>query len=289
MEKVIKIALIAFVVVLLCAIGITRTLPKDRLTFEEELNLRKSVKMLNDNLPRRLGTIGSLDSITYHKRSIGYHLSVFGDPSINDLYRSHYNDFHDVFLYSIAALNGQNGNATKLAEYCNAKKIGMTTTIFFSNKESMAWEFTPSEPLDFIQTYNGTPTEAVGRVLDFHIALANYNCSSITTNTISSLTDEGIVLLSLENLSNSIVWNWGVDEKRFDMEQLSSSFHTEGFASLLIEEMIKDLDVQELINIISISRSNIILRYRGLTSNRSMEITIPYNLIKQHSQVPNLH
>ncbi len=289
MERVVKIIAVAFIVAILVAIGITMTLPKDRLTLEEELKVRESIKELNRDLPRPFGTIGSLDSISFHKRKVGYHLSIFGDPSISAIYHDRYHDFHDVFLYSLATLDGQNGNATTLAEFSKVKKIGMTTTIAFSNNESITWEFTPSELLDFIHSYNGTATDAVGRILDFHIALANYNCSSITTNSISALAEDGIELLSLEHIDNNIIWNWGVDEKRYDVETLSSAFQNEGFANLLVKEMIKEPDVQELINIISVSHSDIILRYNGLTSNRTAEITIPYYLIKQYSQVPGLH
>ena len=289
MERVIRVIAIAFVVVILITIGITMTLPKDRLTIEEEIRFREGIKELNSDLPRPFGTIGSLDSISFHKRKVGYHLSIFGDPSISTIYRDHYQDFHDVFMYSLATLDGQNGNATTLAEYCKSKRIGLTTTIAFSNADSMTWEFTPSELLDFIHSFNGTATDAVGRVLDFHIALANYNCSSITTNSISALAEDGIELLSLEHVDNSIIWNWGVDENQFDFETLSSAFQNEDFANFLIKEMIKEPDVQELVNIISVSHSDIILRYNGLTSNRMAEITIPYHLIKRYSQVPGLH
>ena len=289
MERVVKIIAVAFIVAILVAIGITMTLPKDRLTLEEELKVQESIKELNRDLPRPFGTIGSLDSISFHKRKVGYHISIFGDPSISAIYHDRYHDFHDVFLYSLATLDGQNGNATTLAEYCKAKKIGMTTSVVFSDNEPITWEFAPSELFEFIHSYNGTPTEALGRVLDFHIALANYNCSSITTNSVSFLSDEGIALRSLEHLDDSIVWNWIVDENKHDVGMLSSSFQNEGFADTLIGEIIKDPDVQELINIISISHADIILRYKGLNSNNTAEITLPYHLIKRYSQVPGLH
>ena len=289
MEKVIKIVVAVFVLVILVALGAMKMRPKDRLTSNEEAIIREGISALNDGLPRPIGTIGTLDSITYNKKSISYNMSVFGDPSIYGFYREHYQDLHEVLLYSLATLNGQNGNATMLAEFLKEKSVGLKTTIFFSNKESLTWDLSPSDLIEFINSYNGTPTEAMRAVLDFHIALANYSCSTTTSNSIDELSEEGMVLLSIEHQDNTIIWNWGVDESWYDIEELSNSFQNEGFAEMFVEEIIQDPDVQELINIISISHSNISFRYKGLSSNNMAEIVIPYTVIKRYSQVPNLH
>ena len=288
-EKVVKIVVAVFVLIILVVIGIMTTLPKDRLTFEEEMNVRDAVKELNYDLPRNIGTIGTLDSITYHKRNICYNLTVYGDASIYDFYRAHYQDYHNVFLYGFATLNGQNGNGTTLAEYYKVKKIGTSATVYFPNHQSLTWDFSPSEPLEFIQSYYGTPTDALGRVLDFHIALANYNCYSITTNSISQLSDEGIALNSVEHIDNDVVWNWDVDENLYDVKILSANLQRDDSAELFIEEYAEDPDFQELINLISIAHANIVIRYRGMTNGQVAEIQIPYSLIKQYSQVPHLH
>ncbi len=64
-------------------------------------------------------------------------------------------------LSQFLILNGQNGNANKLAEYCKAKKIGIKTTIVFADNESISWDFAPNELYDFLLSYNGTPTDAL--------------------------------------------------------------------------------------------------------------------------------
>ena len=292
MEKVIKIVVAVFVLVILVVLGKKAMQPKDNLSFEEDVIIRESLRELNNDLPRPIGTIGTLNSITYHKsnnRSISYNMTVFGDPSIKEFYQTHYQDFHDVFLYSYATLNGQNENATKFAEFLKEKGIGLSTTIVFPDKESMTWDFSPSEPIGFVNSYNGTPTEALRTVLDFHIALVNYNCLSITSNSIDELSEDGMVLLSIDHNDNTIIWNWGVDENQYDIQAMSALFQEEGCAEMLIAEMIQDPDVQELMNLISIAHSDISICYKGLSSNSMAEIVIPYSLIKRYSQVPNLH
>lgn len=289
MERVIKIVSVVFIAAILVAIGIISMLPKDRLTFEEEMKVRESIQALNDDLPRRVGSIGTLDSIKFERRTICYNMTVFGESEIIDFYRSHYEDFHIVALYSYATLNGQNGNASTLAEYCKAKKIGTRTTVFFKDNESISWDFSPDELYDFLLSFEGTPTDAMTTVLDFDIALANYNLSNVATNSIDALSDEGIALISLEHQDNNIVWTWGVDEKRNNINDLSASFHMPNAAEVFISEMVQDPDFQELVNMISISHSNIVLRYKGVASGHITDLLIPYDILKQYSQVPFLH
>ena len=289
MEKVIKIIVAVFVLAILVTIGIVSVLPKDRLTFDEEMEIRKGVQALNDDLPRQLGTIGTLDAIRYQNRAICYDMTVFGDPSIIEFYRSHYDEFRTVALYSFSTLNGQNGNANKLAEYCKAKKIGTKTTIVFADNESISWDFAPNELYDFLLSYKGTPTDAMRTVLDFNIALANYQCSNVATNSIESLSDEGIVLISLEHKDSDIIWTWSVDEHQYSIKDLSTSFQIQDAATVILGELVTDPDVQELVNLISISHSNMILRYKGYTSGKVAELYIPYSVLKHHSQVPSLH
>lgn len=288
MERTIKLLAAFFLFAIIIAIGIVSTLPKDRLTFEEELQLRSSVKSLNSDLPRQIGSIGMLDSITYNNRSYCYYISIFGESSVIDFYRSHYDDFHDVFLYSFASMDGQRGNATLLAEYSSAKKIRTKTTIAFPNKETITWDYSPSDMLDFINSYNGTPTKALGTVLDFQVDLANYNLSNITTNSISALSEEGVMFLSFEYIDDAIIWNYGVDENQYDLGTLNANAQLDESAEWLVRDMITDPDIQELINSISISHSSVILRYKGLSSNCSVDFVLPYDLIKRYSKVPNL-
>lgn len=289
MEKVIKIIVAVFVLAILVTIGIVSVLPKDRLTFDEEIEIRKGVQALNDDLPRQIGTIGALDAIRYQNRAICYDMTVFGDPSIIDFYRSHYNEFRAVALYSFSILNGQNGNANKLAEYCKAKKIGIKTTIVFADNESISWDFAPNELYDFLLSYNGTPTDALMTVLDFNIALANYQYSNVATNSIESLSDEGIVLASLEHRDSDVIWTWSVDEHQYSLKDLSTSFQIPNAATVILGDLVTDPYVQDLVNLISISHSNMKLRYKGYTSGKVAELYIPYSVIKQHSQVPYLH
>lgn len=289
MEKLLKIIVVASIITILVTIGIVSVLPKDRLTLDEEMEIRKCVQGLNDDLPRQIGTIGTLDAIRYQNRAICYDLTVFGDPGIIELYRSHYKEFRSVALYSFSVLNGQNGNANKLAEYCKTKKIGTKTTIFFADNESISWDFASNELNDFLLSFEGTPTDAMFTLLDFQIALVNYHCSNITTNSIEALSDDGIVFISLEHKGDDIIWTWNVDEQKKSIIDLSSFFQFPDAATITLNQLVTDPDVQELVNVISISHSNMILRYKSSTSGKVAELYIPYAILKQHSQVPLLH
>jgi len=288
MERVIKYIAAIIVLAIIVTIGVVSLLPKDRLTLDEEMEIRKGVQALNDDLPRKVGTIGTLDAIRYQNRAICYDMTVFGDSDIIELYRAHYDEFRYVALYSFSTLNGQNSNANKLAEYCKAKKIGIKLTIVFADKESLSWDLAPNELYNFLLSFDGTPSDAMRTVLDFNIALANYQCSSVITNSLDTLSDEGMVLLSIDHKDSDIIWTWSVDEQRYSIENISASFQIPNVATVILGELVSDPDVQEFVNLFSISHSNMLLRYKGYTSGKVAELYIPYSVLKQHSQVPFL-
>ena len=82
----------------------------------------------------------------------------------------------------------------------------------------------------------------------------------MATNSIESLSDEGIVLTSLEHKDSDIIWTWSVDEHQYSLKDLSTSFQIQNAATIILGDLVTDPDVQELVNLISISHSNLKLR-----------------------------
>lgn len=288
MEKFLK-AFAVSVFILLVVIVLVSKLPKfGNSTSFDNIDIAEHIKALNCDLPRDVGTIGKLESITYEDNMICYLMSVYGDPIIMDFYEKNYDTFKTVILYSFALLNGQNENATKLAEFEAHKGIGTKWIIKTSDNRSLSWEATGEELLEFIQTNESNPTEIVTDLLDFQIELTNYQLNNITSNSIIDITEEGIKFKSISHSANDVIMTYILDESIYNMDNIIANSTDKEFLEELAAELVQDPDMQELINLVSISHSNIVIRYQGDTNNKFADLKIAYQLLKKYSQVPNL-
>jgi len=291
MEKLFKTFAISACVVIIVVIAVVSSLPKNRnTTFKnEDINIAGQIKALNYDLPRDIGTIGSLESITYEDNMICYNMSVFGDSRIMDFYKENYTTFKTVMLYSFALLNGQNNNATRLAEFEAAKGIGTKWVIKISDDCFISWQATGKELLEFIKEKETNPTDIVADLLDFQIELTNYQLSTVTSNSLADFNEEGIYFKSISHTNNDVIMTYILDESLYLIDNIIENSKDHEFIKELAYELTLDPDMQELINLISISHSNIIIRYQGNKSYKYADLKITYEILKKHSQVPHLH
>ena len=80
-----------------------------------------------------------------------------------------------------------------------------------------------------------------------------------------------------------------LDESLYIIDNIIENSKDKQFINELASELAIDPDMQELINLISISHSNIIIRYQGNTTRKFADLKITYETLKKHSQVPRLH
>ena len=291
MEKFLKTFAVGALVVLVVAIVVVSNLPNKGNTqsLEQNIDIAKHIKALNYDLPRDIGSIGRLESITYEGNMICYKMSVYGDPAIMDFYKKNYDSFRIVMLYSFALLNGQNQNATKLAEFEACKGIGTKWIIKTSDNRSLSWQATGQELLDFIHKNDSNPTEIVAALLDFQIELTNYQLNNVASNSLIDISEDGIKFKSISHRDKDVIMTYGLDETIYSIDNIIANSTDMEFVEELAAELAQDPDMQELINLVSISHSNIVIRYQGNTSKKYADLRITYQLLKKYSQVPNLH
>lgn len=99
MEKGFKYFLWIVVLGLFFGIFVAINMPKPSMTITEEIEIKKAISRWNSILPRKIGTIGTMDSIVYHDRTITYNITVFGDNGIKEVYKKNYNEFKDILKY----------------------------------------------------------------------------------------------------------------------------------------------------------------------------------------------
>ncbi len=58
------------------------------------------------------------------------------------------------------------------------------------------------------------------------------------------------------------------------------------FMGAFVQEFTQDKDIQEFIDLLVISRSNMVLVYRDGDSNKQVSIKLPYIILRNHCKVP---
>ena len=106
-----------FTSIIIGAIIIVQFLPKSKLSFSDKQEMLKVIEKINAELPRKVGTIGELDYVSYDSSVITYHFTSFGDSSIDTFYESNHNEIGEVMKYGVITLNGQRNSRHRAIKF----------------------------------------------------------------------------------------------------------------------------------------------------------------------------
>ena len=125
MEKIFKYILAILVVCTLVGIFVALNNPRPKLTFNDKIRLSKIIAECNMDLPREIGTIGYLDSMSFADETITYAVSVKGDDRIMQVYSDNYDEFKDMLKYSFIEMNGQRNLGNTFAHSLETKGLNI--------------------------------------------------------------------------------------------------------------------------------------------------------------------
>ena len=297
MEKIFKIFLCVVVLGLCIGVFVTMIIPKPSITIFEESKLRKVLYDLNKNLPRTIGTIGTLDSIAYRDQTITYNMTSFGDNRIKEIYTQNYNKFKDLFKYSILVMNGQHNMGDIFISILEQKKLNIAYYIYTQDGDATKWLISSGELHDFAESCNISPTTALRTIIDIQIEVANINLpiqiedinnpiKMVALNAFLGDIDASCLPKSISHIDNDIVIEYNVDDEIIDFNELENlkddAKFLDDFACLITEND----DMLEFIGMLAISHSNMVIVYNGRNSHRTISIRIPYNILRKYCKVP---
>lgn len=299
MPKTFKIILSILAAIFIVAILIVKSLPKPKLTYYERLEIANAINRINAELPRRIGTIGQFDSITFNDDILTYNFSDFGDVSIDDFYTSNYNEIGELMKYGVITMNGQCGMGTYLSSLLKDKGLELHCKFVTPSKKSFEWGYSGEELLSFIREIQISPTKALYLIIDTHIKLANLSLpisaedmgkiQSITNNSIANTLTENDRLLRIMHDNDNVIFVVETNEKEIGIkdikDNLSNELFTESFAELLSE----DADVVEFINLLVLSHSKLTYRMINIEASDSVDITIPYDILKKNCKITGIN
>lgn len=298
MEKLFKYIISILVVCTFVGIFIALSVPRPKLTFNDKIRLHQIIAECNADLPREIGTIGYLDSMSFADETITYAVSVKGDDSIMHVYSDNYDEFKDMLKFSFIEMNGQRNLGNAFAQSLDAKGLNICFKVSTENKKSMSWNITGKELSAFVDSCRLSPTTAMKKVIDMQIKIANLKLP-VTTNDspkattvainsiVGDVKDESCLLQEIKYEGNNLLFEYKANEECMKgIERLKGREEDLDFMDALVQELSQDKDVLEFIGMLAISHSNMVLVYRESESNEQVSIQLPYTIIRNHCKVP---
>ena len=298
MGKLFKYIIVLLIVCTLIGIFIALNMPRPKLTFSDKMKLSQIIAECNANLPREIGTIGYLDSMSFANETITYAVSVKGDDRIIQVYSDNYDEFKDMLKYSFIEMNGQGNLGNTFAHSLETKDLNISFKISTENKKSMSWNITGKELSTFVDSCKLSPTTALKKVIDMQIKIANLKLPvttsdfpKATTVAINSIVgdvkDESCLLLSIKYEGNNLLFEYKVNEEGAkDIKRLKDREEDLDFMDAFVQELAQDKDVLEFIGMLALSHSNMVLVYRENASAKQFSLTLPYTILRNHCKVP---
>ena len=298
MEKLFKYILAILVVCTLVSIFVALNNPRPKLTFSDKMRLSKIIAECNTGLPREIGTIGYLDSMSFADETINYAVSVKGDDRIMQIYSDNYDEFKDMLKYSFIEMNGQGSLGNTFAHSLETKGLNICFKISTENKKFMSWNITGKELSAFVDSCKLSPTTALKKVLDMQIKIANLKLPVTTSDSpkattvainsiVGDVKDESCLLQSIKHEGNNLLFEYKVNEEGAkDIKRLKDREENLGYIDAIVQELVQDKDILEFIGMLAISHSNMVLVYRESKSNEQISIEMPYSILRNHCKVP---
>lgn len=298
MDKLFKYIIAIFIACTLIGIFIALNKPRPKLTFSDKMKLSQIIAECNANLPREIGTIGYLDSMSFANETITYAVSVKGDDRIIQVYSDNYDEFKDMLKYSFIEMNGQGNLGNIFAHSLETKGLNICFKVSTENKKSMSWNITGKELSTFVDSCKLSPTTALKKVIDMQIKIANLKLPVTTSDSpkattvainsiVGDVKDESCLLQSIKYEGNNLLFVYKVNEEGAkDIKRLKDREEDLDFMDAFVQELAQDKDVQEFIGMLALSHSNMVLVYREKASAKQFSLTLPYTILRNHCKVP---
>ncbi len=273
---------------------------RPKMTLKEKAQLSKIIEQQNADLPCEIGTIGYFDSISFSNDTITCYLKIKGGDEYMQLYLDNYDEFKDMMKYSILKLNGQRNMGTSFAHYLDDKGLNLCIRVYSEdNRVCVSWNHTGRDLKNFIDSCRLSPTAALRKVIDMQIKIANLTLpltaddvkqtSGVYLNSlIGENIDKSCLLQSVKQVDSDVIFEYRVYENHLKTyEEMQNNQFDLNFMNAFAEILAEDEDMLEFMEALAISRSNLVVIFRGDKSNKCAEIKVPYSIIRKHCKIPS--
>lgn len=296
MKKVFYYIVALSLVCLLVCFMFAQYQPSTRLAPKDEIELVRMIAGLNADLPRDVGTIGRLDSLSLEDKAITYSMSVNGDEQIMQFYADNHDEFKDILKYAFIEMNGQRNMGSTFLHALKTKDLSIRVKIYTTKSKFEQWDITGEELSAFIDSCKLTPTKALQTVIDMQVKFANMKLpvsdkdtrlvTNVVTNSIGS-DSQDCSLYAIKHEGEDIFFEYKINKKNMkDLESVKDRFEDLNFLDAYAQELAQDKDMREFMGSFAIAHSNMVLVYREDKSNKKVSIKLPYTVLRDHCVVP---
>lgn len=238
-------------------------------------------------LPRQMGTMGTQDSVTYSKgtRTLFYNSTIWGYADANKyLYRINRDKYYDMVKYFILEMDDGFGFASLLEE----RQVNLGYRVFFSDGDCFEWKVPGKELLSFADSCKMNPTEALKKVIDLNLEIANLHlpirpedlpnqARTVISNAI--IGDEKCLLQSVSCNHDDIVLLYDIDDIEYDLDITEHNVDDMEFVWNVVNDMARDDNFYPFIRLLAKTHTNMILMYEGRNSHKRVSMKVPNSLI----------
>ena len=297
-ETYFELIIITVIPLLYFAIELSLNYAWDRniFTFDDE-EMKVLLLDLNSDLPRKIGTIGTQDSITYDNKTLTYNHTVDGGEKIKKFYLDHYDEYKELIKYLIVAMNGQNNNGRILAECFYQRGLNACVRIYTGLDEPVSWTVKGTELKAFADSCKADPTEALKLAIDMMLEFTNMSLPikpediskyhNIATNSLINGYDSAYLPQSIKHIGNMIVSTISLDEKEYDISSLKENSQNDEYIDNFAKLLSKDEDIKEFFGMLALSHSDFAFQYIGRQNKDTVLVKLPYTILRKHCSVPS--
>lgn len=300
-KKILKIIgislLIGFIGLIILGTIANIILIPDRKKSKTDQEMYAMANRLKKECPVQVGAYMYLTNVSFFNDTIRYNYEIRYNDEVEKFYSENTIIVEKLTKLKII-INQQKGWNSAWANLIKENNYVWELHMKYSDNRSSTISFNGNDLSDLLKEL--TSKEALESYLNTTLFLMNKN-TPIVTDEEGNLIDVKIKNLkkikSLEKKyqvfenafieGNNIVFLYSIPELQYTISDITGSCENPETIELLFKNMCSDPTTKEELTIFALAKCNLVLRYYGVKSKQSIDITIPYSMIRQHTYIPS--
>lgn len=299
-KKILKIIgislLIGFIGLIILGTIANIILIPDRKKSKTDQEMYAMANRLKKECPVQVGAYMYLTNVSFFNDTIRYDYEIRYNDEVEKFYSE-----NPIIVEKLTKLkiiiNQQKGWNSAWANLIKENNYVWELHMKYSDNRSSTISFNGNDLSDLLKEL--TSKEALESYLNTTLFLMNKNTPIVTDEEGNLIDVEVKNLKKIKSLEkkyqvfenafiegNNIVFLYSIPELQYTISDITGSCENPETIELLFKNMCSDPTTKEELTIFALAKCNLVLRYYGVKSKQSIDITIPYSMIRQHTYIP---
>ena len=300
-KKILKIIgislLIGFIGLIILGTIANIILIPDRKKSKTDQEMYAMANRLKKECPVQVGAYMYLTNVSFFNDTIRYDYEIRYNDEVEKFYSE-----NPIIVEKLTKLkiiiNQQKGWNSAWANLIKENNYVWELHMKYSDNRSSTISFNGNDLSDLLKEL--TSKEALESYLNTTLFLMNKNTPIVTDEEGNLIDVEVKNLKKIKSLEkkyqvfenafiegNNIVFLYSIPELQYTISDITGSCENPETIELLFKNMSSDRATKEELTIFALAKCNLVLRYYGVKSKQSIDITIPYSMIRQHTYIPS--